>query len=136
MVNNGKYGVIDLFTGPGGLSLGFKRAGFKIVGGVEQNEFAAAFCGWVYEEGVGMYCRLDNPSKCCDYPPNWWMTDHNALAEGKAKLPRWEIIKYDVDDYVASVMNPDDGEVYNSDNEETESLAFWGACYEMMMKGK
>ena len=30
-----KYRVLDLFCGAGGLSLGFKLAGFQIVGGVD-----------------------------------------------------------------------------------------------------
>lgn len=35
------FGVVDLFSGPGGLSLGFKRAGFKIIAGVESDPFAS-----------------------------------------------------------------------------------------------
>lgn len=35
-----KYKVLDLFCGAGGLSLGFKNAGFEIVGGIEWNEAA------------------------------------------------------------------------------------------------
>lgn len=35
-------GVLDLFSGCGGLSLGFYRAGFKVVGGVEIEKDAAA----------------------------------------------------------------------------------------------
>lgn len=35
-----KYKVLDLFCGAGGLSLGFKLAGFKIVGGVEWDKAA------------------------------------------------------------------------------------------------
>lgn len=34
------YKVLDLFCGAGGLSLGFKNAGFEIVGGVEFDEAA------------------------------------------------------------------------------------------------
>lgn len=37
----GRMGVIDLFSGAGGLSLGFKRAGFKIVAAVELNPLPA-----------------------------------------------------------------------------------------------
>jgi DNA (cytosine-5)-methyltransferase 1 len=36
--------VLDLFSGCGGLSLGFQRAGFEIVGGVESDPWAARTC--------------------------------------------------------------------------------------------
>lgn len=35
-----RYKVLDLFCGAGGLSLGFKLAGFNIVGGVEWDKAA------------------------------------------------------------------------------------------------
>jgi DNA (cytosine-5)-methyltransferase 1 len=34
--------VLDLFAGCGGLSLGFQTAGFRIVGGIEKNDYAAS----------------------------------------------------------------------------------------------
>jgi DNA (cytosine-5)-methyltransferase 1 len=40
--------VLDLFCGCGGLSLGFQRAGFEIVGGVEKDSRAA----WTYAENI------------------------------------------------------------------------------------
>lgn len=36
-----EIGVVDLFSGAGGLSLGFKNAGFRIVAGVEMDPFAS-----------------------------------------------------------------------------------------------
>ena len=38
--NKHNYKVIDLFCGAGGFSLGFKMAGFNIVGGIDFNEDA------------------------------------------------------------------------------------------------
>ena len=35
-----KYSVIDLFCGCGGLSEGFKLAGFNIIGGIDFNQKA------------------------------------------------------------------------------------------------
>lgn len=40
--------VLDLFSGCGGLSLGFQRAGFKILGGLEKDPRAA----WTYAENL------------------------------------------------------------------------------------
>jgi DNA (cytosine-5)-methyltransferase 1 len=40
--------VLDLFSGCGGLSLGFQRAGFEILGGVEKEPRAA----WAYAENI------------------------------------------------------------------------------------
>ncbi len=40
--------LLDLFSGCGGLSLGFQRAGFKILGGVEKEPRAA----WAYAENL------------------------------------------------------------------------------------
>ena len=35
-----RHNVLDLFCGAGGLSLGFKMAGFNIVGGIDFNQEA------------------------------------------------------------------------------------------------
>jgi len=34
--------VLDLFCGAGGMSLGFKNAGCRILGGIDQNKYAIA----------------------------------------------------------------------------------------------
>lgn len=44
--------VLDLFSGCGGLSLGFKSAGFQISGSVESDPAAAASHGWNFHPGI------------------------------------------------------------------------------------
>lgn len=39
-MNKKIYNVLDLFCGCGGISEGFRLAGFKIVGGIDFNEYA------------------------------------------------------------------------------------------------
>lgn len=50
-----KARVLDLFSGCGGLSLGFHRAGFEIVGSVEFDEHAAASHGANFHPGLAAY---------------------------------------------------------------------------------
>ena len=55
--------VIDLFCGCGGLSEGFKLAGFDIVGGVDFNAAAIRTYNRNFGEGVGVCCDLLNMSQ-------------------------------------------------------------------------
>ena len=40
--NKNKYNIVTLFSGAGGLTLGLKKAGFKVLAGVEINPVAAS----------------------------------------------------------------------------------------------
>lgn len=52
--------VIDLFCGCGGLSEGFKLAGYTIVGGVDFNESAIRTFNLNFSEAKGICCDLSN----------------------------------------------------------------------------
>ena len=54
--------VIDLFCGCGGLSEGFKLAGYEIVGGIDFNEAAIKTYNENFGEGKGLCCDLMNMS--------------------------------------------------------------------------
>lgn len=59
--------VLDLFSGCGGLSLGFKSAGFEIAGAVESDPHAAASHGWNFhpddENHARPHSMESNPSE-------------------------------------------------------------------------
>lgn len=50
-----EYTVIDLFCGAGGLSLGFKNAGFKIIGGIDFDKDAIATHELNFKNSVNIY---------------------------------------------------------------------------------
>lgn len=51
--------AIDLFAGPGGLSLGLKKAGFDIIAAVEYDEDA----GKTYEHNIGAHTKIKDLTK-------------------------------------------------------------------------
>lgn len=61
--NNRKLKVIDLFCGCGGLSLGFKLAGFDIVGGVDFNKDAIETFNYNFKGAHGICCDLSKITK-------------------------------------------------------------------------
>ena len=50
---------IDLFAGPGGLSLGLKKAGFDIIAAVEYDKDA----GKTYEHNIGAHTKIKDLTK-------------------------------------------------------------------------
>ena len=56
--NEKKYNCIDLFCGCGGLSEGFKLAGFNIVGGIDFNAKAIDTYNHNFKEAKGICCDL------------------------------------------------------------------------------
>lgn len=52
---SGQYNVIDLFCGCGGLSEGFKLAGYNIIGGIDFNQAAIDTYNYNFKEATG-YC--------------------------------------------------------------------------------
>ena len=52
------YGVLDLFCGAGGLSLGFKQAGFDIILGIDFNEKAIETYNYNFGNGKGVCANL------------------------------------------------------------------------------
>lgn len=54
----GNYKVLDLFCGCGGLSEGFKLAGYDIVGGVDFNEAAIKTYNRNFVDSRGICCDL------------------------------------------------------------------------------
>ena len=50
---------IDLFAGPGGLSLGLKSAGFEIIAAVEYDKDA----GKTYEHNIGAHTKIKDLTK-------------------------------------------------------------------------
>ena len=58
-----RHNVLDLFCGAGGLSLGFKMAGFNIVGGIDFNQEAIDTHALNFKDGFhfcGDISTLDN----------------------------------------------------------------------------
>ena len=51
--------AIDLFAGPGGLSLGLKKAGFDIVAAVEKD----ADAGHTYRHNIGDHTEIEDITK-------------------------------------------------------------------------
>ena len=51
-----KLTAIDLFCGAGGLSVGLKKAGFRVVAGVEVDEVAAASYRMNHRKHI-LYCE-------------------------------------------------------------------------------
>ena len=51
--------AIDLFAGPGGLSLGLKEAGFQIISAVERDPDA----GTTYRHNIGNHTEIEDITK-------------------------------------------------------------------------
>ena len=66
--------AIDLFAGPGGLSLGLKEAGFQIIAAVEHDSDA----GKTYEHNIGAHTKIMDITK---YPPK--KLEKELIASGK-----------------------------------------------------
>ena len=54
-----RYKAIDLFAGPGGLSLGLIRAGFDIIAAVEKDKEA----GQTYRHNIGNHTEIEDITK-------------------------------------------------------------------------
>lgn len=77
LINSRSITVVDLFSGCGGLSLGFQRAGFKILGGVEMDTKAARshainFCKGTSQEVLEQHAK---PLDITRTPPDRFLQD-------------------------------------------------------------
>jgi DNA (cytosine-5)-methyltransferase 1 len=59
---SGRFKAIDLFAGPGGLSLGLTAAGFQVIAAVEYDKDA----GKTYEHNIGAHTKIEDIT---NYPP-------------------------------------------------------------------
>ena len=55
--------VLDLFSGCGGISLGFRRVGFEVVGGVESDQLAARSHAFNFHRGDSSHCKARDISR-------------------------------------------------------------------------
>ncbi|MGG7175702.1 DNA cytosine methyltransferase [Clostridium neonatale] len=63
MKDNNKFKVIDLFCGCGGLSLGFKLAGFDVIGGIDFNKDAIETFNYNFDGAKGICCDISKMTK-------------------------------------------------------------------------
>lgn len=78
--DNMRHKAIDLFAGPGGLSLGLKEAGFDIIAAVERDADAGA----TYRHNIGNHTEIEDITKFSPKKLRKKLLEQGSLSEGES----------------------------------------------------